>query len=83
MIESPDDGSGKDRKRVGFAWKSGKLELYSVDVSKPTMFRCSPKPIAGPDAGRLGAARSVIATSSIRVFPRHSTMGCGPGEGSP
>lgn len=46
MIESPDDGSGKERKRVGFAWKSGKLELYSVDVSKSTMFRCSPKPIA-------------------------------------
>lgn len=46
MIESPDDGSGKERKRTGFAWKGGRLELYSVDVSKPDQMRCSARPVA-------------------------------------
>lgn len=46
MIESPDDGSGRERKRYGFAWKAGKLELYSVDASKPELLRCGAKPVA-------------------------------------
>jgi hypothetical protein len=46
MIESPDDGSGKERKRIGFAWKAGRLELYAIDVSKPGQMRCGAKPVA-------------------------------------
>jgi len=44
IIEGPEDGGASTRKRYGFRWKSGVLELYDVEARKADNLKCATKP---------------------------------------
>jgi hypothetical protein len=44
IIEGPEEGGGATRKRDGFRWKSGVLELYDVEARKADNLKCATRP---------------------------------------
>lgn len=45
-LETPDDKAPGGRKRYGFGWKSGKLQLFNTTGAEPRNVRCDQKPFA-------------------------------------